>query len=416
MLIRKIGICSAGLALLLPGVGSTGFAQGPAITLTEAQAVEHALGQQAVQSLYAGALNAARGDVIQAGTFPNPTVGLERQPLSGSLAEERQSTYTVSQRFDIGGKRGLRLDAAHARLAETQAEVEARRNGLRNEVRRRFHDALSAQIGVAALVDWERRLQAVEAIADKLQKGGEVAGYDRRRVGRERATASSRAKVASAELARLLSALRALIGMESERSVVLAGPLLPEPLAPLESYLTPLESRPDLKALAARTQALRYEETLAQRTRIPDVTLSAGVRQVERGSLSDSGLILGLSIPLPIFERGQGAGQRAAGQAQAAAAERQIALARAQGNVRGLWQQAVQLRGAAEEFRRDAVDASRRLADIAQSAYRGGELGILELLDAHRSLVDAETRALELELSARVAQLDLDFATAGSER
>jgi cobalt-zinc-cadmium efflux system outer membrane protein len=165
--------------------------------------------------------------------------------------------------------------------------------------------------------------------------------------------------------------------------------------------------------MAARAQALSLDETLARRSRIPDVTLSAGMKQVERGPFTDSGLVLGVSIPLPIFEQGEGASRRAAGQAKAAAAERELALARARSDVRGLWKQAVQIQEAAREFRRDALDGSRRLTEIARIAYRGGEAGILEFLDAHRSLNEAETRAIELELAARAAVLELEIVAPG---
>jgi len=384
--------------------------------LTEGQALEKALGRKALRSLNAGSLDAAESDIAQARTLPNPVFGMERQPARGMLIDERQSTYSVSQRFDLGGKRGLRIDAASARFAAARSDVQTRVRGIANETRRRFHEALALQLAEQALDDWDNRLEEIEAIAQKLQKGGEVAGYDRRRVGRERATASSRLKAARADLARSVELLRAVIGVEPETRLELSGDVLPPPMAPLSSYLAGLESRPDLKALEARAQAYRYEEKLAERSRIPDLTLTAGVRQVDRGPLSDSGLVVALSVPLPIFERGEAGSRRAAGEARTTEAERDIALAKAQGDVRGLWNQATQLRAAAQEFRADAVEASRRLAQIGRSAYRGGEIGVLELLDAQRILVEAETRALEMELAARAATLELEVVSPGADR
>jgi cobalt-zinc-cadmium efflux system outer membrane protein len=54
------------------------------------------------------------------------------------------------------------------------------------------------------------------------------------------------------------------------------------------------------------------------------------------------------------------------------------------------------------------VGASRDLARIAEAAYRAAEGSILELLDAHRALLDAESEALSLELAARLARIELD--------
>jgi outer membrane protein, heavy metal efflux system len=381
--------------------------------LTEEQAVASALSRPALQALHAGTLEAAAGDISQASTLANPVLALEHQRLRGTPDGDRESLYSVSQRFELGGKRDLRIDAATARLAASEADVQSRVRTVANDVRRRFHEALALQSMAEALENWQQRLRETESLTRTLQRGGEVAGFDVRRVSRERASAASRLGTGRADFARSIEALRALTGIDSAEPMVLSGVVLPPAMAALESYLAGLETRADLKALAARAQAFRLDETLARRTRMPDVTLTAGVKQVERGPLSDSGLVLGVAIPLPIFERGEGSSRRAAGLAQAATAERDIALAKAHGDARGLWKQAVQLRSAAAEFRRDAVEGSRRLAEIAGAAYRGGEAGILELLDAHRGLTEAQTRALELDLAARTALLELDLVTGG---
>jgi outer membrane protein TolC len=50
------------------------------------------------------------------------------------------------------------------------------------------------------------------------------------------------------------------------------------------------------------------------------------------------------------------------------------------------------------------------LEAIAEVAYREGEMGILELLDALRTALRARLRSLELQFEARVAQIALERA------
>ena len=54
--------------------------------------------------------------------------------------------------------------------------------------------------------------------------------------------------------------------------------------------------------------------------------------------------------------------------------------------------------------------AGGELARIAELAYREGELGIVELLDAVRVASRARARSIELRLEARLAQIALERA------
>ena len=66
---------------------------------------------------------------------------------------------------------------------------------------------------------------------------------------------------------------------------------------------------------------------------------------------------------------------------------------------------------AAERYRRDAVAPSADLVRIAETAYRTGESTVLELLDAYKGALEAETMALDLEWKAREASIELDQLT-----
>ena len=54
--------------------------------------------------------------------------------------------------------------------------------------------------------------------------------------------------------------------------------------------------------------------------------------------------------------------------------------------------------------------AAEELVQIAEVAYREGEVGILELLDAVRTASRARIRSIELRLDARLAQIALERA------
>jgi len=95
----------------------------------------------------------------------------------------------------------------------------------------------------------------------------------------------------------------------------------------------------------------------------------------------------------------------------AARAEYALAKQKADGDLIGLHRQLVQLIAAAERYRREAVAPSADLVRIAEAAYRAGESTVLELLDAYKGALEAETMALDLEGKARDARIELDQLT-----
>ena len=154
------------------------------------------------------------------------------------------------------------------------------------------------------------------------------------------------------------------------------------------------------------------ERAAAERAWAPDLTLGVGQKRVEEPLRSDTGLMLSLAFPLPLFDRGEGRRDTAAAQARSLRAEHSLLVARREAEIRGMWRQASELRAGAVAMRAAPMgDLSR----TAETAYRAGEGGILELLDAYRSELDAELAALDLELRARLARIELD-AFSGVDR
>lgn len=189
------------------------------------------------------------------------------------------------------------------------------------------------------------------------------------------------------------------------------GVLLPLPLPSLETTLARLEQRPDLQLLSRRAEAADLEGRAAARGWVPDVTLAVGPKRVDNGITSESGVVFTASIPLPVFDRQQAGERRAAAEALNARAEYGLARARAEGELRGLHRQVEGLRAAAADYRERAVGASPELLRIAEAAYQGGESTLLELLDAYRGALEAETMALDLEWKAREARIEYDLLT-----
>lgn len=393
------------LALLLGAAAPTG-----AQPLTEATALEIGLARADLADVIEGTVGQARADAGETSLWPNPTVGYEQERVNGASGDVVEKRARIAQTFDISGRRALRREAADARTDAVTADMHLRRLELATEIRRAFYEALFRQARLRATEEWVERFDAVDAIVRKLEAAGDVSGYDRRRTSRERAAAQARIAVEQAAYERARGRLDGLLGaLAAERGV--SGELAPSEPPPFDLLLAAIKRRPDFLALERRAAAADLEGRAADRGWIPDVTLGIGPKRVEEGPVRENGVLFSVSVPLPIFDREQYRQARAAGQARASRGEYRLALQRAEGELRGAWQQSRSLAAAGAAFRGEAGAQSADLIRIAEAAYRAGETGILELLDAYRTALEAELTALDLAWNARQARIELDQLT-----
>lgn len=398
--------------LMLAGLLFTGAASAQ---LTEEEAVQRALARPEVRDLVAGDVEVARGEAIRAGLWPNPVLSYSREEGSGGSTSAKDELALITQSFDLSGRRGLRADAAGRRVEATRARGVSALLALGVEVRARFHDQLAAERRVAATAEALQRLVTLSTAVGRRQAAGDASGYDRGRLERERASMAARGAVEEAGLARARARLGGLLGAGDLPT--LNGELLPAGALPaLDSLASRIASRPDLRALAEEAEAGSLDARAGGRGWIPELTLSGGYKGWTAPSERLNGFAVGVAVPFPLFDRGQDEALRGDGRARAARARLVLQTDAATAEVRGLHAQAAALAEAARRFRAEALDTARRLIATAEAAYRGGELGILELVDAHRGALDTELQALELELTARRARLDLELATGGTTR
>lgn len=375
-------------------------------TLTEDEAVRIAQGSQSVLALSAGQLDLARSEVERERRWPNPMLDYTRES-----AGETEQFLTMSQSFDFSGRRALRRRAAELRVEATQQEVAGQQLDLARIVRFEFSRAANQQELVRALGEWTRRIGAAAETAARLQAGGEVSGYDRRRLERERIGAEARLAAERGAMIAAQRRLAGLLGMEQLEGVTLQRPVAPQ--IPSEAELSErIEQRPDVTAIVKRIEAATLDREAAGRWRVPLFDLTAGMKNTR----ADSGAIVGAGISLPIFNRSQDELLRANAELAILNAQRTLLLTRARGEVGGVAAEARELRNAARLFREQALPTSERLTTTAEAAYRAGEVGILELLDAYRTALDAEVEAAELEQRAREAEIELTRALGGIDR
>jgi cobalt-zinc-cadmium efflux system outer membrane protein len=334
--------------------------------------------------------------------YPNPSVLYSRE--GAGFTEFLQ----LEQPLPFAGPRASLSRAGVAATAVTEAETNARLAILRAE----------AATGVARLLAEQERLQIGEAHAREVARlidvlrtrelEGEGSRFDRLRAEQELRDARQLVTAAAIALADARATVSALLPRDVQLGrIVRAQP--PAQLAPeIDALLTRARStRAELRALERAGHHARLEAVAARRARLPAATVFGGLKRADDESGRQSGAVLGVNLALPLFDAGgrdaaRWDAERARVDAERVAMEDQIRaeVTRASESLR--------LRMAAVS--EDQGATGDELLQIAEVAYREGEVGILELLDAVRTASRTRTRTIGIRLDARLAQIALERA------
>jgi cobalt-zinc-cadmium efflux system outer membrane protein len=353
--------------------------------------------------------DAARARIGDANRLANPTLIATQENFGGSLGgRDREGTLALSQLFELGGDRSARKLAAEAesRLATAEAGVRGR-EGLVLAAER-FLAAWSLQARLLRLKEGQRLTgEAIAAARDRFRAGAspelEVLRAQSRAMSEavERQRTESELNLARLELASGWGAtvvtFDSLVTPEFPRSDgASAGGVLAHP---------ELGRATALEAVAgARVQA-------ASAARTPDLTVLAGVRRLEE--VPGTGFVVGVELPLPLWNRAGGNAAAAQLELSASAADRraieqqlQIALAAATERVR--------VAGAALDTLRLRVHPAREeLVAGMLRAYRAGRSSYLDLAAEQGNLLDTELALIDAQANLWRAHMRLNQLTGG---
>jgi len=170
-----------------------------------------------------------------------------------------------------------------------------------------------------------------------------------------------------------------------------------------------LDSRPELKGLAAQRAGARAATRLAKQFWLPDFSLTA-----ERDAVAGSPATYatGLSIGLPIFywQHQRGDVALATHHEEELAADLADLRAQVSLEVRTEYTNAATAQQQAIFLRDQVLPEAREVYRVTSVSYKLGGASALELLDAKRTLLDAESQYVEALGAANDARAALELA------
>ncbi|MEB2346627.1 MAG: TolC family protein [Deltaproteobacteria bacterium] len=359
-------------------------------------------------------LRAREAALLQAGRRPNPTLSLEVEDVLGSGelggASESQTTLEIGQLVELGGKRAARVRLAEAERGLAGWDHEARRLDVFTATADAFAELLAAQERSRLAAAAARLAAALGRAARQRVAAGLASPAERIRADvtvAEAALASERAERAVA-VAR--AALAQQWGGTEARFERAAGDLgvPPEP-PPLDELRSRAAGSPERARWAVAREGRDAELAGARSARVPDVTLAAGPRYLA-GS-DDATLVFGASLPLPLWDRNDGAIAEARYRRARVEQEQRAAEQRADAELAAARAALLASSAEAERLGASVLPALDRLAAELRRGYEAGRNSQHEVLEAEAERIATSLRRVDALLEAQRAAHRLERLT-----
>ena len=401
---RLLGYSVLGTLILLAHPVSGQAESGGSLTLEAV--LDQALQNNPELQVLRRNLGIARGELTQARTYPfNPALELEG---SGGRARSRQSPVEkrtvdgfavgLSQVIEIKGQRGLRTEIATATLTQTEWEIRDAERRVLADVMGTFGELLEVQERLKLAEETVALAEETRDAARKQFEAGEVPRLDLLRAEVELRRATTRQVTEGRRVATARKTLNLRLGRDPEAFLRGEGPLLfPEVPGTRTALLQQAFAvRPDLKASEVGLQGMRGRANLVRAERLfPEVELALRYEDDREFDARDRRVMLGLAIPLPLFNRRQGELETAL--AEELRQEAQIALVRAQieTEVAIAFEQFQSSQQIVEQYVQQILPQQEQNFRLLREGYTLGQFGLTDVLLAQRELIDVRFDYLE---------------------
>jgi len=381
----------------------------PAVQLSVEDLVAFALKHNASLQTGLRSVDITRAAVTTSSALPNPRIEFDSGRNSAAQTATQAGTVTMvglSQFIENPALRSARIDSA---LYSEHTSVESLgqiRNELVAQVKLRAYEYLLRREEAIAASD---ALALLEQIRERVRlrvETGEAGRYELIKSDAEIINARQKQQTAKLQISQAAISLNRLAGGQLpahwELDAQLSDPNQLPQLALLKQ--TALNDNPELRVLASELDRNKARINEAEASRWPGVDVK--LVQINQPDVRQN--LVGFSVQIPLLDQKRGPRAEAIG-------ERERTLTRLEGRRAELLQQLelswksveiaqIRIKALSEGAMRDAEAALR----VAQAAYRFGERGILEVLDAERVLRAVRQDLLLARYQLQASLIDLD--------
>lgn len=348
----------------------------------------------------------AAGYRTQVGLYANPMLGYQGQQLADAGTD--QHLLFVQQQIITGDKRALNRAVLNEAVRAQVQELEAQKFRVATDIKTAYYDSLRIQQQLASIDQFLKLLEQGANAAEKRLQAGEGSKLDLLQTQVQLKQLKLDRRQLSASLSARLREIVALAGMPNMELQSVAGEL---PKLPASQDWKAIENglvatSPEYAAAQARIRqasiAIRRQESQP----LPNLNVQFGAG-VDNGT--DSGMMnVQVGAPIPVFNKNQG-------NIAAARAEYCRAVHEAQRIDNAIRARFAIVSGdnaraaeAVEMYLSELLPAAQETLDLAEAAYRSGELDFIQLLVTRRTYFDTNLAYITAQCQLATAQAQID--------
>ncbi len=375
-----------------------------ASSLSLQQALDLALAAHPEIAVALRELDAIDGMKTQATARPNPSISTSIQDTRSAT---RETTLQINQEFELGNKRQARIEAAESFYSKATAELENKKADIHANVVAAFYEVLAAQERLSLAKSSVEIAELARDAASKRVKAGKSSPVEETKSGIAESTARIALVQATGQLVTSRKRLAALWGnplpvFENARGQVAVIPQM----ATLSELSAMLESAPAVRIAQMEIDAREAATRIERSKGIPNITMTAGVANNQELGLNQA--ILGLSIPIPLFDRNQGNLHEAVSRKYKAQDELLALKSHLSVSLASQYERLDTARQAVASLETEILPGAQSAFDAANKGFSAGKFNFLDVLDAQRTLFHAQSQYIEMLLEAHQAVAEIE--------
>ena len=364
--------------------------------VTLAQALALTLKQNPDLAAFSWDVRSAEARVLQARLRPNPELGMQSEDISGSRPgfSHSQTTLQLSQLLELGGKRTARVREATFGRELAKLDYESKRLDILKKTAQAFVEVLSAQERVRL---GQENLELASGLIPDIRKrieAGKASAVEQTRS--EVAVASARIELDQAKRSLITARqhLAAQWGSAQPKFAQVVGDLEHVTYLPsLENLSLSLAENPEIARWEPETDKRQATLRLQQAQAVPNITLSAAPRYI--GETREWTSVIGFSLPLPLWNRNQGAILEAKHQLAKADDEKRSAVTRLSSELNDAYQTVARTSNEIHVLKESVLPGAEKAVEAIRQGYEAGRFSYLDVNEARRTLTTARLQYLQ---------------------